>query len=360
MPRPSLLVDCLAQPSRLATLRAADWDRLLPQAREARLLATLRHLLHEQGASAPAVVTPHLNGAGLAAQRRYAAMRWEIGCLRRELPQLATGRPILLKGAAYVARGLPHAVARLAGDVDVLVPEAELDRVERLLGWAGWTPVPHNAYDERYYRDWMHQTPPLQHRRRQSTLDLHHNILPRTVRRPPAAARLFDAAEAIPGDSVFATLAPVHMVIHAAVHLFADSEWDKAVRDFYDLDQLLRAAAAQPGSEFWGHLVRETRALNRGRELFYGLRYCRYWFGTPVPEAVVTELRPAGPGPVTRALMDRTVDRAVRPLTATSRRATAVARACLFVRSHWIKMPPGLLLRHSAYKAFTSDMEISR
>jgi len=46
----------------------------------------------------------------------------------------------------------------------------------------GWVSGHRSAYDQRYYRKWMHEIPPMTHIRRQTVLDLHHNILPETAR----------------------------------------------------------------------------------------------------------------------------------------------------------------------------------
>lgn len=357
---PDLLIACLAEPARLARLTPGQWDRILPQAREAQMLATLADVARAAGCAntIPAAAQRHLDGALLVAERRVAALLWEVERLRVELPELGAARPVLLKGVAYIVAGLPHAGARLCADIDLLVPRAEIDRVERMLGWAGWTHGQLDAYDERYYREWMHQLPPLQHMRRGSTLDLHHNILPDTARRPPDSGRLIRRAQPVAGDDRFATPAPAHMIIHAAVHLFADSEWDKAVRDFYDLDQLLRHFADREGAGLWDDLIAETEALRRGREVFYGLRYCRRWFATPVPPAVsdaTWRWRPPWP---LLAIMDQvfrhaTAARADGPHP----RLTSACRGFLFIRSHWVKMPPLLLVRHLFHKAFLSPAE---
>lgn len=362
MPARNLLTDCLAEPRRLAALDPGDWDRLLPQAREAQMLATLWDLLQEWGnaETAPEAVRYQLWGAWLLARRRATAIQWELRCLATELPETRGPPPVLLKGVAYIVRDLPGARSRLCGDIDLLVPRAAIERVERILYWSGWSRGQLDPYDEHYYRHWMHQLPPLQHRRRRSTLDLHHNILPETVRSPPDPARLIDWAEPVPGDAVFATPAPVHMVIHSAAHLFADSEWDKAVRDFYDLDRLLRHFAQRGGDTFWDELVLEAEAMACGRQVYYALRCCSRWFGTPVPPDVLARLREFAPAAPLLALVERifgfaTAARAAGPTP----RLTALCRSFMFVRSHWIKMPPVMLVRHLFHKAFLSPREES-
>ena len=49
----------------------------------------------------------------------------------------------------------------------------------------GWLRMKIDPYDDRYYRVWMHEIPPLRHRERKTEIDLHHTILPRTSRLKP-------------------------------------------------------------------------------------------------------------------------------------------------------------------------------
>ena len=84
-------------------------------------------------------------------------------------------------------------------DIDILVPKALLLRAESALMLHGWTGHEHDAYDQRYYRQWMHELPPMQHIRRQSVIDVHHAILPETARVRPDPARLIAAAVDVPG-----------------------------------------------------------------------------------------------------------------------------------------------------------------
>ena len=60
----------------------------------------------------------------------------------------------------------------------------------------GWQYDEVNDYDQRYYRDWMHETPPLIHKNRSMEVDLHHNIVPPVSRIKLDASKLF--AKALP------------------------------------------------------------------------------------------------------------------------------------------------------------------
>ena len=78
-------------------------------------------------------------------------------------------RWLLLKGGGYVAAGLPPGTGRRVADIDVLVPRADLARVEQLLRDHGWEFPDLDPYDERYYREWMHELPPLIQRNKSIT-----------------------------------------------------------------------------------------------------------------------------------------------------------------------------------------------
>ena len=77
--------------------------------------------------------------------------------------------------------GRPAASGRVFADVDILIAQPLLGEAESLLTLQGWMSDKLDAYDQRYYRQWMHELPPLQHMRRSSVIDVHHAILPETA-----------------------------------------------------------------------------------------------------------------------------------------------------------------------------------
>ena len=69
--------------------------------------------------------------------------------------------------------------------------------VEGALMLHGWSTTHHDAYDQRYYRKWMHELPPLKHNTRGTVLDVHHAILPVTARLKPDSRKLLAASRPI-------------------------------------------------------------------------------------------------------------------------------------------------------------------
>lgn len=352
-----LLVRILRTPAAISGLGLRDWDILLRQARAAGLLARLGHRLREHGLvdAIPTQARWHFEAAETLAGKQYTAVCWELRQIRAALADLDSPL-IVLKGAAYVAARLPTAAGRLFNDIDILVPRAALPRVETSLMLAGWHATGLSEYDKRYYRRWMHEIPPLRHVRRETVIDVHHAILPDTARYHPDTAKLRTRAVAVDGMPGIHVLAAEDRILHSATHLFHDGELPHGLRDLTDLDLLLRAAAMD--GDFWPRLIARADELQLGRSLFYALRYARHFLATPVPDSVLAAMDACAPGRATLALMDRVFTRVLMPDHASCADAfTPPARMAAFVRAHWLRMPPHLLIPHLFHKAFISPYQ---
>jgi hypothetical protein len=356
---PPLLLRVLRQPLSMAALTLPEWDLLLRQATAANLTVSLYHLAEEHAllAQIPAQPREHLLWARVLGERHRQAVRFEAAAIGAALADV--GVPlILLKGAAYVLADLPPGQGRLFSDIDILVPKARLNDVEGILSLHGWVGSDLDAYDQRYYRQWMHELPPMQHMQRESVLDVHHAILPETAAVRPDPDKLRAAACAVPGMSGVQVLAPADMVLHSATHLFYDGEFDKGLRDLFDLHRLLQHFGATPA--FWDILPRRAHELELARPLFYALRYVSLLLGTIVPDSALDALESAGPGRLLLGAMDQLFERALLPVHASCADSfTASARFLLYVRGNWLRMPPVLLVRHLFHKAFLSKSPAS-
>jgi hypothetical protein len=354
MTRLPLLVEVLRTPARMGSLALAEWELLLRQALAANLTASLYCLATEHGVleAVPAQPRRHLLWAGTLLRRHGHGVRWEVARIAAALAPL--GVPlILLKGAAYTMAGLPAARGRLFSDIDLLLPKDALPEAESALMLAGWMSHHHDDYDQRYYRQWMHEIPPLQHVQRGSVIDVHHAILPLTAADRPDPDKLRAASVAIDGAGGARMLAPADMVLHSATHLFYDGEFDKGLRDLLDLHRLLCHFGAQEG--FWTGLPARAFEMELARPLFYALRNAARLLGTPVPAPVTAALLPAAPNAVLLALMDALFARALLPLHAScATPLTGLAHFVLYIRGNWLRMPPLMLARHLFHKAFIS------
>jgi hypothetical protein len=344
----------LRTPASMASLGLAQWDLVLRQAERSDLNATLLELAEEQGvlAALPAPVRERLEWTRLAAQRHRQAVAWEVGQIAHALGPLNLPL-VLLKGAAYVQADLAAARGRMFSDIDILVPFERLGEVESALLLRGWVTNLPDPYDQRYYREWMHELPPMQHAKRQTVIDVHHAILPRTAAAKPDPDKLRSAAVPLPGSPDVYVLAPVDMVLHSAVHLFYEGEFHHGLRGLFDLHRLLGQFGAQPG--FWDTLAARARELELERPLFYALRYCARLLHTPVPAQALQAEGAARPNRVLLALMDQLFCRVLLPdHPSADDWFSGTARFLLYMRGNWLRMPPMLLARHLFHKAFLS------
>lgn len=349
-----LLVQAWRQPRQLAGFTLAQWDVLLRQADHADMTASLLALCeqHQLLDAIPAPAREQLEWSRTHSARHEQAVHWEVRRIQHALRKLAFPI-ILLKGAAYTLAGLPPGRGRLYSDIDILVPKALLGEVEGALMLAGWVSGHHDAYDQRYYREWMHELPPMQHIKRQSLIDVHHAILPQTAAARPDPDKLRAAAQALEGHPGLQVLAPADMVLHSAVHLFYDGEFNHGLRDLADLDRLLRHFASLAG--FWEALPQRAAELELARPLFYALRYAGALLATPIPAPVLAAAERGRPNRLLLAVMDQLFGRALLPGHASCADAlTPLAHGLLYVRGNWLRMPPLMLARHLFHKAFIS------
>ena len=228
----------------------------------------------------------------------------------REIIGENVGMVVLLKGAAYLAAGLPPSAGRTFNDIDILVPQHTIAGTEALLRFAGWRNDEIHPYDDRYYRRWMHQIPPLTHGGRQSTIDVHHSIVPPTARLGAASTNLLmQRIEPLADHPGFGVLAPEDMVLHSATHLFNEGEFAHGLRDVSDLHLLLCHFGAR--EKFWSRLVDRAVETGLARPLFYALRHASRLFGTPVPQSTTEALRQFAPPQAVLGLMDWLLARAL-------------------------------------------------
>lgn len=351
-PQPDLACWALQHPQRLPDLTLPQWELLIRQARRADVLARIAVQLDGLGLTeaVPAAPRTHLRAAMTLAQAQHREVKREAGLICAALRGLAIP-VVLLKGAAYVVADLPAAQGRLFSDTDILVPKAALADVESQLMLNGWGGTHLDSYDQRYYREWMHELPPMEHRHRHTVLDVHHNILPLTVRRPPDSARLIEAARPVPGMAGARVLAPADMVLHSMAHLFHNDDLSHGLRDISDLNLLLQQFRALP--DFWPELLDRAAELHLQRPLHYGLWALHCLFGLPIPEPVLAVSARHGPAWPASLWMTALWRRGLR----TDHASTALplhrpAHWALYLRAHWLRMPPLMLARHLSIKAW--------
>lgn len=359
---PNRVVDALRDPAGVLELGAEGWSELIRQSRATDLIGRVASQLRDAGilGQVPAGPRQHLESALLLSAAQQAEVRREVRLILGELRQREIPM-VMLKGASYVFAGLPPAAGRLFGDIDILVPKAHIASVEAILMMAGWVTAHHSAYDQRYYRQWMHELPPMQHARRGTVLDVHHSILPQTSRIRMPAHRLWDDVVPVADAPGLFVLSDVDIVLHSMTHLLCNEEFSHGLRDLSDIDLLLRFFGKN--ADFWKKIPARAATLGLSRLLYYGLHQARDLLDSPVPDSVFSNASLATPPWPARPLMKRTLRTVLlkQPRRAGLRPAERLAESFLFLRAHWLRMPLHLLTAHVIVKStravtgFTDD-----
>ncbi len=350
-----LLLAAIARPESLVQLPSAELDLLLRIARRARVLGYLAEALEREGATAglPPHVLDILTGARVSADARSRVILWELDRVAQALGDELASQVVVLKGAAYALLGTPNARGRIVADIDLLAEKSLLPDVEARLAEGGWSAKELSDYDQRYYREWTHEIPPLVHRERDVEVDVHFNILPQSARLKPRARDLFD--NALPSErSPFQVLAPADIVLHAMAHLMFDADLADDLRDLQDVAMLMEHFAARD-DDFWRQLVERAAVLDLGRPAYYGVHFASRLLSVSVPDQVREGLRRWQPNALASLCMDKLVPFGLLPPDPDAYdRGSEFARTLLFMRSHWIRMPPWMLAYHSLYKMWLS------
>lgn len=322
-------VDLLAGRREASTLEPRDWDGVIGIARSEAMLATLAHRL-EVADLPPTVAALFADQRAAAAVAQQQAL-WEAEMARRALAPVGI-EFVLLKGAAYATGGMSCATGRQIGDLDILVLATDIRRAENALLNAGWEWVKSDPYDDFYYREHMHELPPLIHKSRDRMIDVHHTILPRTHRITPDALAL--VSDAVASADGFAVLNPVDMGCHCAAHMLADGDLQGGLRNLWDFHLMTRDFAAAD-TEFWGRL--DARAGLHGLQdaVQRAARLSRDMYGAVLPA------RWNGQDATDRWFRQRLLarddwGRVTRPLL----------EQAFYIRSHWLRMPATMLAQH--------------
>jgi hypothetical protein len=348
----SLMESLWSSPMVPPGLSNRDWETLLAQARQSRLLARVAAHYSDKGwlTQVPPKPRVHLESGLCLADRQQHEVRWEVNRIEHALNGLNIP-VVLLKGAAYLMGQLPAARGRLFSDIDLLVSRDNLAKTESALFAAGWICEERDAYNQRYYREWMHEIPPLRHVQRNTYIDLHHTITPPTSRFNVDGRKLLANVQPLNGHPNFYVLAPEDMVLHSAVHLFQEGEFGHGLRDLLDLNDLLLHFGEQDG--FWTNLLNRADELSLQIPLFHALFHIRRLLGTTAPVDLQARVENLGPNFVFRALMAWMLGLALRPdHPSCNTRLTGLARWLLYVRSHALRMPFYLVVPHLARKAW--------
>lgn len=328
-------------------LSLPEWSIAIRAARQGNLLGRLGYLitLHGITDTLPIQVKHHIESAIRVATSQHRNVRWEIVEIQRSLRTKSIPF-VILKGAAYITMDYDAAHGRTLSDIDIMVPHSRIVEAEGALIDSGWFPGKLNPYDQKYYRTWMHELPPLRHLERGTTLDVHHTIIPPTTAIKPDVTHLWNKAIPWNGSDEISVLSPEDMVLHSAAHLFHDGEMEHGLRDLVDMDSLITEFSTN--ESFWNNLTERANLLDLLRPLYYALQCRSYFLGAEPPAAVTKAIAAHGKleGFDTQVVLHILMQSIGANLNKKQTPSLQLAKLLVFIRSHYLRMPMHLLIPH--------------
>lgn len=343
----NILIRVLKNPNLMENLSVVEWNKLLREAKisnlAGRLSADAEHIGFKE--KLPLKVQNIFKSYDYSSRSSQRMIRWEMNRVKRALVG-EDYKVILLKGAAYIAKELKCTRGRVSVDLDILVKKNKIDFAEDKFLRHGWEHHVENDYDQKFYREYSHELPPLIHPDRQISIDVHHSILPVTSRVYPDMAKLVDAA--VPSVDGFYTFSNVDIVLHSVVHLWQDGEVRSSLRNLLEQHDMFEEFGKD--QKFWDALVPRAVELGFTRALYYALRYCKMIMGTNIPARVMKDIGQYSPNGLIRVLMDWMVPGVISPTLGSKGLSRWLSMNGLYIRSHWLRMPPLMLAKHLSTK----------
>lgn len=242
--------------SGVSSFTSGEWSSFIRVLRERSLVASYHHRLRYN--ELLNVIPSCCSDTFLSAVNFASAQAIQTKIQGQKLTRLFNQHDlpfIFLKGAAYILGEERNSHGRLMTDIDICVERKYIKEAERILIDNGWSFKEMDEHDDKYYRDWSHEIPPLQHRQDGVVLDVHHTLI------PPIKGRIINIESLVNSRAIGADNLPVPsidwLVLHSALHLIINEDTENGLRDLTDIYILLAHAESQTTEKAYKLFVQE-------------------------------------------------------------------------------------------------------
>lgn len=345
----NLLIDLITRKKSALQLEKSEWCSVVALARQLGFLPFLYQIAHEENALKliPSSVASQLKSSNYELLKQHDSVNWHLLQLRKNNP--AALKITLLKGAAYIVAGKKNAQYRLLSDIDLLVEKKFLNEAEFWLFINGFSVSISDEYDDYYYRQWMHELPPFVNSKSGLVVDLHHNLLPISSKRHIDASLIVDNGMELEQNLIVPN--DEDLIIHSAVHLIQDSVFNRSLRDLCDQYWLLSDFIEQNGTS--AALIKRAKSLSLGIDLAKSFSLMSEVLGRSLSNEelafVEQMLRRKRLWIVEKKCYVIILN---QPVVSEWKVEHHAASLYLFIKSHLIKMPIKLLIKHAAIKSY--------
>lgn len=346
------VIEAFTHPESTASFTLHQWNDLVFVLRHEKLLARFYLLLKEQGKTKflPYNVQRHCKNAEILAAKQRSVVLCETQALKQAIGN-DTPFLLMLKGAAYTLCDNNAALGRVFSDIDVLVPKNVISKVESRLAIQGWLSKDLDDYDEKYYRQWAHEIPPMQHGTRGTVLDLHHNLVPVVSGKAIDIKKFVEVTQREVNGVL--TLNDAGMFYHSTIHLFFNDDYSSAFRDMTDLWLLVR----DQDENFYHKLFTLCSDFGFEKESVIALYLLQLRYDVTLPDWVSCFVEESvGKMSAWEVKLLSRVTEPKHGLLLSGERN--VLNALAEARGHLLKMPIHILVYHTAMKLLRAIMKM--
>lgn len=267
---------------RLKELSSSDWDIFLEAAGRHGIAPLLyyRLITFHPGAQIPAEVFQKLRNSYLHSAGRNMRLYHELGKVLGRLRQ--HGVPVIaLKGAHLAIAVYRNIALRPMGDIDLLVKQTDLLRVQEILVRQGYI-----ASKEEIGCSQLHLPP---YKKKDSiNIEIHFNI-----EAPPFSDRvdvekLFARAQTcfIEGIEVL-TFCPEDLLLHLCMHASFHHAFDNGIRPLFDISHTIEHYAEELD---WEQLLDRSKEWGVNKCVYLSLFLAKRFAGASIPGQIMKEL----------------------------------------------------------------------
>lgn len=272
--------------------QALDWPKFVHNAHWHRLGGLTYHHLRSIGllSEIPATAQRQLKSAYVENTVKNVYLRSQLRKVLRELN--SDGIPVIaLKGAALLEQIYGNVSIRTMSDLDLLVPEELADRAQALVETLGYTPSGSEEAQRRTREEHRH-LPSLVDADGIAAVEIHSHIVTRSSPLRFSLSGFWARAERTTlVDEEVLTLAPEDMLVHLAIHFFLDRRFRSyaALGQICDMAEVTRAYQHELD---WDILLRQSLGSKVRGPVYCGLSLAREMLDAPIPDNVLSALRP--------------------------------------------------------------------
>lgn len=197
---------------------------------------------------------------------------------------------LVIKGAA-VGAYYPDPALRPFGDLDLLVPQAQMQQAEEVLSRLGYSA----SVSQAWWSDYHYHLPPMVRDEGSLAVEVHWRLDHQdAVGRLPTEDLWARAVPWTIADQPTLRLDAVDTALHLCFHAVVQHRARLGLRPLCDLAQVTDGW----GQDQWGALVRRTEGYGLVRPVYLMLALLEQVLGLAVPARVMAALAPVGSAPV--------------------------------------------------------------